>query len=134
MHTNHKNLTYINFNTECVMQWQLLIEEFRPKFYYIIGANNVTEMPYCISLWTIQVLYQVLQQNPFRLDDLLKDSYLLTYKILHNNQTKDKNLQQNLKNDSQYILNIFCRFRKFYFLICHNNKIVVPAVLQKHIV
>ena len=29
--TDHKNLVYKNFNTECVMRWRLLIEEFGPK-------------------------------------------------------------------------------------------------------
>jgi RNase H-like domain found in reverse transcriptase len=39
--TNHQNHTYTNFNTECVMRWRLLIEEFGPELIYIKGNSNV---------------------------------------------------------------------------------------------
>ena len=39
--TDHQNLTYKNFNTERVMRWRLILEEFNPKLTYIKGANNV---------------------------------------------------------------------------------------------
>ena len=40
-YTNHKSLTYKMFNTERVMRWRLILEEFRPKLKYIKGENNV---------------------------------------------------------------------------------------------
>jgi RNase H-like domain found in reverse transcriptase len=39
--TEHKNLVYKTFNTERVMRWQLIIEEFGPKLTYIKGASNI---------------------------------------------------------------------------------------------
>jgi RNase H-like domain found in reverse transcriptase len=36
--TELQNLTYTFFNTECVMQWRLLIEEFGPELIYIKGT------------------------------------------------------------------------------------------------
>jgi RNase H-like domain found in reverse transcriptase len=39
--TNHKNLVYKTFNTEHVMRWRLIIEEFGPKLTYIKGASNI---------------------------------------------------------------------------------------------
>ena len=39
--TDHKNLTYTNFNTERVMRWRLVLEEFGPDLQYIKGENNV---------------------------------------------------------------------------------------------
>ena len=41
VYTDHKNLTYENFNMECVMRWQLLIEEFGPTIEYIKGPKNI---------------------------------------------------------------------------------------------
>jgi len=39
--TDHKNLVYKHFNTERVMQWRLLLEEFRPKLTHVKGSNNI---------------------------------------------------------------------------------------------
>ena len=40
VYTNHKNLTYKFFNTERVMRWRLILEEFGPEFKYIKEENN----------------------------------------------------------------------------------------------
>jgi hypothetical protein len=37
--TDHKNLTFAQFNTERVMRWRLIIEEFGPKLIYIKGEH-----------------------------------------------------------------------------------------------
>jgi hypothetical protein len=40
--TDHKNLTYKHFNTERVMRWRLVLEEFGPDLIqYIKGERNV---------------------------------------------------------------------------------------------
>ena len=39
--TDHKLLTYKIFNTECVMRWRLIIEEFGHELKYIKGEHNV---------------------------------------------------------------------------------------------
>jgi hypothetical protein len=42
VHTDHKNLTCKNFNTERVMRWRLLLEEYGPELHYSIkGKNNI---------------------------------------------------------------------------------------------
>ena len=41
VYTDHKNLTYKNFNTEHVMRWRLLIKEFGPTIEYIKGPKNI---------------------------------------------------------------------------------------------
>ena len=40
-HTDQKNLVYKAFNTERVMRWRLLIEEFGPELRYVKGEDNV---------------------------------------------------------------------------------------------
>ena len=41
VHTDHKNLVYKTFNTERVMRWRLLIEEYGPELHYIKGEDNI---------------------------------------------------------------------------------------------
>ena len=40
VYTDHKNLTYIFLNTERVMRWRLILEEFGPELKYLKGENN----------------------------------------------------------------------------------------------
>ena len=41
VYTDHKNLTYKTQNTERVMRWRLLIEEFSPDLVYLQGEKNI---------------------------------------------------------------------------------------------
>ena len=39
--TDHQNLTFNNFNTQRVLRWRCLIEEYSPKMFYLEGKRNV---------------------------------------------------------------------------------------------
>ena len=41
LNTDHKNLTYKNFNTDRVIRWRLIIEEYGPNLKYIEGPKNI---------------------------------------------------------------------------------------------
>ena len=41
VHVDHKNLVCKTFNTEHVMRWHLLIEEFVPELRHIKGELNI---------------------------------------------------------------------------------------------
>ena len=41
IHTDHKNLTCANFNTDRVIRWRLIIEEYGPNLKYIEGPKNI---------------------------------------------------------------------------------------------
>jgi hypothetical protein len=38
---DHKNLTFANFNTDCVRRWRLIVEEYGPEIVYLSGVHNI---------------------------------------------------------------------------------------------
>jgi hypothetical protein len=41
IYTNHKNLTFLNFTTDCVTHWQLIVEEYGPNIVYLPGLHKI---------------------------------------------------------------------------------------------
>ena len=41
IYTDHQNLTYKQFNTERVMRWRLILEEYSPELIYIQDKKNI---------------------------------------------------------------------------------------------
>ena len=43
VYTDHKNLTHhmMQLTTQCALHWRLLLEEFNPKFEYLMGESNI---------------------------------------------------------------------------------------------
>ena len=97
-HADHKNLVCKTFNTECVMRWQLLIEEFDPKLRCIKGEQNVV----ADVLSHMHLMERDFSFDAFAFDD--KDevpaSHPLTFKAIATpEQRKWKKLQTELKKE-----------------------------------
>ena len=41
IYTEHKNLTFANFNAQRVLRWRCYVEEYAPKLFYLQGKLNV---------------------------------------------------------------------------------------------
>ena len=41
MYTDYKNLTHKTFNTEKILRWRLILEEYNPELLYIQGSKNI---------------------------------------------------------------------------------------------
>ena len=131
--TDHKNLVYKNFNTERVMRWRLLIEEFGPKLTYIKGASNVV----ADALSRMRLTEEEFSPEAFAGDAETGDfpkEYPLSYAQIEYNQSKDNKLQKAIKDSktaSLYAKKEYKHSDKAYNLITRDDKIVLPSQLQR---
>jgi hypothetical protein len=91
VHTDAQNLTYKNFNTECVMQWHLIIEEFGPAMDYIKGPKNI--MANTLSHLKMTSNMEALDMADcygLDSDDLPDDAFPVLYTLLDCKQGKRK--------------------------------------------
>ena len=140
VHTDHENLTYKTFNSDRVMRWRLYIEEYSPDLQYIKGTHNVVadalsrldimETPFEDTEEAFLGLMECFAKKP-EIDDF----HPLNYQHLKIAQEKDKTIMKILKmSNTQYSLKDFNGGGKTTSLICYKDKIVVPALLQRHVI
>jgi hypothetical protein len=96
--TDHKNLVYKTFNTERVMRWRLIIEEFGPKLTYIKGVNNVV----ADALSRMKMTEKDFGPEAFA-GERIEQAFPLSYKLLAEAQSKDKALQKRLQSKDQTV-------------------------------
>ena len=132
VYTDHKNLTYNNFNTEHVMRWWLLIEEFGPTIEYIKGPKNIIDN----ALSRIDLvsspsdLQDMADCYGLDKDDLPSNAFLITYQLINHEQNKDKTLLTTAKGAKHYMLKEFHGGNRSPQLLCYKNRIVIPKGLQ----
>ena len=132
VYTDHKNLTYNNFNMEHVMRWRLLIEEFGPTIEYIKGPKNiVADVLSRLDLVSLPSNGQDLA-NCYGLDkdDLPSNAFPITYQLINHEQNKDKTLIATAKGAKHYMLKEFHGGDRSPQLLCYKNRIVIPKGLQ----
>ena len=107
--TDHQNLTYKNFNTERVMRWRLILEEFNPKLTYIKGERNIVADALSRLDMTSTSIPPEQAAEHFGLeeDDLPDDAFPLSYKTLMIHQQADKALQALALKNKNYSLTQF---------------------------
>ena len=138
--TDHQNLTYKNFNTERVMRWRLILEEFGPELNYIKGEKNIVAD--ALSRLNINSnnkidkadkpdLLNVAEMFASTSDEL---TYPLSFENISQHQHRDTSLRSVASNNDVYHLKSFRGGGKDIMLICYKNKIVIPESLQKAIV
>ena len=132
VYTDHKNLTYNFFNTERVMRWRLILEEFGPELKYIKGENNVVADALSrLEKSPNQDILDISELYGYNDEGMSDSAYPIRYHDIAKAQENDANLQQQLVSHTDYTLNTFRGGDKDHRLICQNNKIYLPQAIQK---
>ena len=124
VYTDHKNLTCKNYNSDRVMRWRLLIEEYGPNLIHLPGHTNVVadalsrldteeymtstspvdanpaellnEMSYTVTDYREDEYSNEMLADLYDVDELPEEAYPLTYKIIDKYQLKDPILKDKL--------------------------------------
>ena len=138
IHTDHKNLTCKNFNTERVMRWRLILEEFGPELHYIKGENNIVadalsrldmvKEPITESLHSDEAA-ELFAGDEDELD--FPKDFPLSYAEIQSKQETDAYIQKRLNDrDTPYAKQEFPFGDKKFNLVTKQDKIVLPTSLQ----
>ena len=143
VYTDHKNLTYKVFNTDRVMRWRLIIEEYGPILEYVPGEKNIvadalSRLPK-VERSKSECQEEVLDTPPTRKlaeafalekNDLPDHAFPISFKLTQKYQKNDKKLLQKAKIDPSIRIKSFRGGEKCRELLCCNDKIIVPEQLQ----
>ena len=108
IYTDHKNLTYTFLNTEHVMRWRLIIEEFGPELKYIKGEKNVVaDAICCLEISDNQEILNISELYGYDDKDLPDSAYPIRYHDIAKAQETDAKLQKKLVSLEDYTLDTF---------------------------
>ena len=105
VYTDHKNITYKFFNTEHVMRWRLILEEFGPEMKYIKGENNVVADALSrLEKSPNQEILNISELYGYDDKDMPDSAYPVRYIDIAKAQETDTRLKQKLVSHKDYTL------------------------------
>ena len=146
IYTDHKNHTCKNFNTECVMHWHLILEEFGPELIYVKGSTNIAAdalsrlaintKPLHTLTETISFMHlRETNASLFGMDkksvlQVSADTFPLTLSAIAKAQAHDTTLLQLVQPQSAYTFTTFRGGGISKDIVTYHGKIVIPKSLQ----
>ena len=120
------------FNTERVMCWCLILEEFGPELKYIKGENNVAvNSLYWFDMSDNQEILKISELYWYDYKDMPDSAYSNFYHDIFKAQKTDSKQKRKLVSHKYYTLDTFRGGHQNYRLIYQNSKICFPMALQK---
>ena len=137
VHTDHLNLTYNQFNTDCVMRWRLILEEYGVALTYVKGTTNiVADALSRLSRLEDVNFHACVPNNDLaelflneRADDAL--IYPLDLVLIDKEQQKDTALLRKLQAGTPHLQTK--TFRGGVQVICQDDLIYIPKTLQARV-
>ena len=127
VYTDHKNLSFSNFQSARVTRWRLLVEEFGPEIRYIKGTNNVVA--------DTLSRHPMRQQSPMEEEELYELTtnpailYPLSKDVIEQAQCEDEELSKG--SELRQLLEL--KDRGEFKLYCKEDRIFVPRRLREEI-
>ena len=118
------------FNTERVMRWCLILEEFSPELKYIKGENNVVADALSpLEISDNKEILNISEIYGYDEEDMPDSAYPISYHDIAKAEKTDDKLQQKLVSQKKNTLNTFSGGDQNHRLIYRNIKICLPAAL-----
>jgi hypothetical protein len=127
IYTNHNNLTFSNFTTDCVTCWRLIVEEYGPKIVYLPGKRNIIAN----ALSRLPKLDEPHDESAF-LEEIFAlneqtNAFPIAFDVISKAQLTDKMIQRCITNNNpDFETRIIQRAPLVYF----KGKIAIPTNLR----
>ena len=123
LHSDHKNLSFNNFNSERVRRWRLLLEEYPYEFRYTPGRENfIADMISRFDMLPVPQL-DVIDMN---VQEIADDVMPIDFRLVSQHQTTDAKIMDKIATNAPHYekQNI-----SGYNLVFYKNKVVIPDSL-----
>ena len=99
IYTDHKNLTFSNFTTNCITCWQLIVEEYGPNIVYLPSkCNIIADALSCLPKLNEPHDESTFLEEIFALDEQI-DAFPIAFDVISKAQLTDNKIQQCITNN-----------------------------------
>ena len=137
IYTDHKNLACRNFNTDRLLRWRLILEEYSPDIEYIKGEKNIaadalSRLPNNGNQETTHEKTYTKETMPELYDneELPEGMFTLSFNLIDRCQREEPFLPEKLKC-IEFTKGSFRGGRNTIYIKTYKDKIVIQQKLQK---